>query len=274
MAQAETRSERWSVLLALLAERRRLDVDEVAAELGVSAATVRRDFAALADEQLVTRVHGGVVATSVAYQLPARYRQAGRPGVGPGVKERIAAAVAELLPRSGIVGLNGGTTCTAVARELGRRETPGELTLVTNALNIAAEMVLRPQLRCLCLGGMARPESYEVTGALAISVMEQLWLNVAVLGVNGLSAAGGATCRHEDEAGISALMARRADRVVVAAEGGKVGRTAFARICAPAAIHALVTDDSADERELEHFAAAGTQIVRVAADREVADAGS
>ncbi len=266
MPAHETRdlSSRWAALLSLVAERGRLGVAEASEALGVSAATIRRDFAALAEERLVNRTHGGVVAASVAYQLPARYRGAGEPDTA---KERIAAKLAAMIPHDAVVGFNGGTTTTSVARHLVRRDDVADanktaaLTVVTNALNIATDMVLRPHLRCVCLGGMPRPESYELTGPLAASVMDQLWLTVAVLGVNGFSADGGATCRHEGEAGISALMARRSDRVIIATEGSKIGTTSFARICETRAVHTVVTDDSAPESELARLAHLGVQVV-------------
>ena len=84
------RSRRWQLLLNLLAERGRLSVADAADALGVSAATVRRDFAALADQQLATRTHGGVVATSIAYDLPARYRSAERVDAKPAKGQKAA----------------------------------------------------------------------------------------------------------------------------------------------------------------------------------------
>ena len=117
-----------------------------------------------------------------------------------------------------MVGFNGGTTTTATARHFMARpdvasgSTREPTTVVTNALNIATELVLRPAIRCVTLGGVARAESYEQTGSLAIQVMEQLWLDLLILGVGGIDRSAGATCRHEDEAGISAAMAAHADR--------------------------------------------------------------
>lgn len=80
------------MLLDALSIHKRLSVTEAAELLGVPAATVRRDFEELARQQLATRTHGGVVATTVAYDLPARYR------IAPGdPRERIAHAAAELV---------------------------------------------------------------------------------------------------------------------------------------------------------------------------------
>lgn len=259
------RGARWSALLGLLAEHGRLTVAQVVEELGVSEATVRRDFGELAAQQLVTRTHGGVVATAVAYDLPARYKQAS----GDTAKDRIASVAAELAVLGSVVGFNGGTTTSATARRLAARsdlasssERPA-ITVVTNALNIATEMVLRPFIRCVSLGGVARQESYELSGPLASMVLNELWLDTVFLGVDAVSAQAGATCRHEGEAGINALMVQRADRVVVVATGEKVGRRAFARICQTARIDVLVTDKGAPEDEVRALRAAGVTVEQV-----------
>jgi DeoR family transcriptional regulator of aga operon len=260
--RALDRGARWSALLALLAERGRLSVAEVVEDLGVSEATVRRDFSELAAQQLVTRTHGGIVATAVAYDLPARYKQAGTDTA----KERIAAYAAEI-PREGtVVGFNGGTTSSAVARRLAARSdlamssTRPAITVVTNALNIATEMVLRPFIRCVSLGGVARPESYELSGPLASMVLGELWFDTVVLGVDAVSGGVGAMCHHEGEAGINALMVQRSDRVVVVATGSKLGARAFARICPPSRIDQVVTDDSADPAAVADLRAAGVAV--------------
>src|SRR5450756_986405 len=97
------RGQRWSALLGLLAEHGRLSVSQVSAELDVSEATVRRDFGELAAQQLVTRTHGGVVATSLSYELPARYKSA----LADDDKQRIARTAA-LLVAPGTVGHGSG----------------------------------------------------------------------------------------------------------------------------------------------------------------------
>lgn len=251
-------------MLDLLSERARLSVSEVAAELGVSEATVRRDFTSLAEQQLVTRTHGGVVATSVAYDLPARYRTG--TGREADARGRIAAVAADMVTPGLVVGFNGGTTTTATARRLAARidlararERPA-ITVVTNALNIATEMVLRPYVRTVTLGGVARPQSYELIGPLAALVLDELWLDVLVLGVDGLDVAGGATCFHEGEAGVNAQMVARADRVVVVADASKLSRRAFARICPIGAVDTLVTDRRADAAQVEALRAAGLEV--------------
>ncbi|MFQ6393723.1 DeoR/GlpR family DNA-binding transcription regulator [Nocardia sp. KC 131] len=254
------RPQRWNRLLELLADSGRLSVEDAADRLGVSPATVRRDFTALAEQQLATRTHGGVVATTVAYELPARYRQ-----TSGEAKQRIAEHAATLVNPSAVIGMNGGTTTTAVARALAGRAdltTAGgdQLTIVTNALNIAGEMVLRPHLRTICLGGVARRESYELHGPLAERALAELRLDSLILGVNAISAEGGAQCRHIDEAGVTTEMVRRSGYVMVVATADKLERSALARICGIEQVDVLVTDTDAEPAAVATIRAAGVRV--------------
>src|ERR1700733_5317708 len=112
-----TRYRRWNELLELLAVAGQLQVEEAAKALGVSAATVRRDFDELAGQQMLARIRGGAVAQGVTYDLPLRYKSERHPSE----KQRIAAVAAALVQPGQIVGLNGGTTTTEVARSLAVR---------------------------------------------------------------------------------------------------------------------------------------------------------
>lgn len=257
------RSWRLRRLLDLLSATGRLSVTDAASELSVSEATVRRDFTALAEQQLVTRTHGGVVATSVAYDLPVRYRGGG----DTDARERIAVAAADMITAGQVVGFNGGTTTSATARRLAARADLADstarpaLTVVTNALNIATEMVLRPHVRTVTLGGVARSQSYELIGPLASTVLRELWLDHLFLGADGLTRDVGVSCFHEGEAEVNALMVERAGEVTVVAGAEKLGRRTFARICDIDAVTTLVTDESADPAYVDMLRGAGLHVV-------------
>lgn len=256
-----SRYERWNGLLSLLASRGRLNVEEAAADLNVSAATIRRDFDQLAQQQMLTRTRGGAVAHTVTYDLPLRYKSARRASD----KQRIAAVAAELVRPGAVIGINGGTTTTEVARALATRADlhaesgPPAITIVTNALNIANELVVRPHVKIVLTGGVALPQSYELVGPLANGVFDQVTLDMAFLGVSGLDVERGATCPNEDEASINRRMAVRAEQVVVVADGSKLGERAFAKICEIGEVGMLVTDANADGRPFEE---AGVKVVR------------
>ncbi|MFF2786031.1 DeoR/GlpR family DNA-binding transcription regulator [Streptomyces sp. NPDC058049] len=258
-----TRKERWQALLDLLVERGELEVEPAAEALGVSAATIRRDLDQLAEQQLLVRTRGGAVLHGVSYELPLRYRTSRRAAE----KHRISEAVAALITPGEVIGLTGGTTTTEVARALAGRldlaQGSPALTVVTNALNIAGELVIRPQFKIVLTGGVARPQSYELTGPLAEQVLGQLAVDTAVLGVDGFDPQDGAATRHEDEASINRLLCERARRVVVAADSSKLGVRAFARICATSSVDVLVTDTGLAPAVARAFTAAGVDVVTV-----------
>ncbi|WP_328393387.1 DeoR/GlpR family DNA-binding transcription regulator [Streptomyces sp. NBC_00390] len=265
-----SKHERWSALLELLAAEGRLDVEEAATALEVSPATIRRDLDELAEQQMLVRTRGGAIAHGVSYELPLRYKSARHASE----KQRIAAAAAELIGSGEVVGLNGGTTTTEVARAVAlrvggsRRDAPDHLaapalTVVTNALNIAGELAVRPQIKIVVTGGVARPQSYELVGPLTVGVLNEVVLDVAVLGVDGMDPHLGVMTHHEDEASISRLFAQRAQRVIVVTDSSKMGRRAFARICGLDSIDVVVTDSGIPAAMTARLTDAGIKVVAV-----------
>ncbi|MFF2929450.1 DeoR/GlpR family DNA-binding transcription regulator [Streptomyces mirabilis] len=258
-----SRDARWKALLELLVERGRLEVEQAAAELEVSPATIRRDFDQLAEQQMLVRTRGGAVVHGVSYELPLRYKTARHATE----KQRIAKAVADLVVPGEAVGLTGGTTTTEVARALAVHPDLASgspaLTVVTNALNIAGELAVRPRFKIVLTGGVARPQSYELVGPLADGVLSQITMDVAVLGVVAFDVTHGAAAHDEAEAAINRLLCERAERVIVAADSSKLGRRAFARICAAESVDTLVTDAAVDEETVRRFTEVGVGVVAV-----------
>lgn len=256
------RHERLSALLELLAEGGKLDVETVAEQLSVSSATIRRDLDHLAGQQLLTRTRGGAVTNNVAYDLPLRYKTARHAAE----KERIGRAAAVLADRGYVVGLNGGTTTTEVARSLALRadltDAGGErsLTIVTNALNIASELAVRPHVKIVVTGGVARPQSFELTGPLGTRILDEITMDMVFLGVDALDPGQGALAHNEGEASINRLMAARAKRVVVVADSSKLGQHAFAQICPITTVHTLITDTGVTTDTVRRFEAAGVSV--------------
>ena len=237
-------------------------MDDLAEEMTVSAATIRRDLDHLAAQQLLTRTRGGAVAHNVTYDLPLRYKTVRRAPE----KERIARAAAGLAARGAVVGLNGGTTTTEVARSLVVRpdlnatgDEPG-LTIVTNALNIANELVVRPTVKVVVTGGVARPQSFELTGPLGTRILDEIILDIVFLGADAIDPVQGAFAHNEGEASINRLMAERARRVAVIADSSKIGMHAFAQICPTSAIHLLITDAAASPEAIAAFQAEGVEV--------------
>jgi DeoR family transcriptional regulator of aga operon len=248
------RADRLAAILDEVAQHGSVDVKRAAVSLDVSQATLRRDLRALDQQGLLARTHGGAVAGDVGFELPLRYREAHHHPQ----KRRIGRAAAELIADGTVVGMTAGTTVTEVARAL-RHNT--DVTVVTNALNIATELVLRPSLRVVVAGGTARNASYALVGPAADTAIDGFHLDMAFVGVDGLTVAEGATAHDEMEAHTDHSFLLRARRAVVVADSSKLGRVAFARICRTQEIHDVVTDDGADPKVVRALRAAGVRVL-------------
>ncbi len=154
--------------------------------------------------------------------------------------------------------MTGGTTVSEVARALMARP---DLTVVTNALNIAMELVLRPSVRVVVVGGAARHASYELVGPAAELVIERYQLDLSFIGVDGLTVEEGCSTYDELEAQTDHAFIRRARRTIVVADSTKLRRRTFARICRTDEITDLVTDSGADQVTLDQFRDAGVNVL-------------
>jgi DeoR family transcriptional regulator of aga operon len=257
----QKRARRMSQIIELLASADGLASREIAAALGVSPATVRRDLAVLADHQVLARTHGGARLAGTPSEIPPRLR-----AQAEAAKTAIAKAAVHLLlptppPQSLVVGLLGGTTTAAVAQALAVRGHKG-LRLVTNSLPIAQLVIPYPALRIVLAGGMLRPESLEMVGAITERTFNSVNIDVAVVGADGVTEAG-ITTHNETEARTNAALINRARKVVVVADGSKVGRTTMADMAGLDQIHTLITDQTADPRTLAAIRQAGVAVKQV-----------
>jgi DeoR family transcriptional regulator of aga operon len=247
------RAARLSAILERLADGGSVAVADLAGDFDASPATIRRDLVILERQRLLERTHGGATARAVSYELPLPYK-----GVRHAEEKRcIARQAAEQVCEGMAVGLTGGTTATEVARALADQQ---KLTIVTNALNIASELAVRPGIKLITTGGVARSQSYELSGPIAEASLAGLNLNVAFIGVDGIDAQAGCTTYHEVEANTNAVMIKRARRVVVVADSSKIGKIALARICEVTAVSELITDVAADADAIRALTDRGVRI--------------
>ncbi|MDH6707925.1 MULTISPECIES: DeoR/GlpR family DNA-binding transcription regulator [unclassified Kitasatospora] len=250
------KADRTARILSHITEAGSADVHELAGLLEVSPATVRRDLQELHDQGLLHRTRGGAVTGAVNLELPLRHKH----GKRQAEKRRIALAAERLVPDGAVVGLTGGTTTSELARVLAERS---GITIVTNAVNIAADLIVRPEIRLVVVGGIARTTSYELVGPAADRMLAQYHLDIAFIGVDGLTAQEGCTTHDEMEAQTDRAFMRSSARSVVLADSTKIDRVTFAKICPLDEVHDLVTDDEATVSQEQAIAACGVRVSRV-----------
>lgn len=253
------RAARLNAILDLLASTGEVTVEDLVERFGASSATTRRDLDSLAEQRLLTRTHGGAVAQAVAYELPIRYKSHLRTQQ----KEAIAQTAAALVKPGMVVGLSGGTTTTAIAAALAARDdlAVGGITVVTNAVNIAAQLATRPDIKVVVTGGVIHSRTYELVGPFVEQLLRGVRLDMAFIGVNGMDAASGASTQDEREAAVNRMMAERARRAVVVTDSSKLGVTAFATVGGADLFPVVLTDADADAAQLTALRAAGYEVI-------------
>lgn len=250
------RAERLAAILDQVAEHGSVEVVALAERFGVSDATVRRDLQTLSRSQMIMRTHGGAMTADAGDEVPARVKAVLRRNE----KKRIARAAADLVPDGAVVGMTGGTTVLELARALSERR---GITVVTNAINVAAELAENTGgLRLIVIGGIIR-HSMELVGPAAEAMLSNYHLDLAFIGVDGLTPEEGCTTYDEMEAQTDRAFLRRAQRRIVVADSSKIGRITFARITHLSEIDDIITDDGIDAAQCHGLQEAGPRLLTV-----------
>jgi DeoR/GlpR family transcriptional regulator of sugar metabolism len=245
--------ERHALILRELRARGRVTVPEIAELTGCSDMTVRRDLDTLAQDGLLRRVRGAAVSSLTGEETPFPVRR--RAAVD--AKRQIARAAADLLDDGETVILDGGTTALEVARQLAGRR----LTVLPLSLHTATALAEAPDVRLVLPGGDVRPTELALVGPITEYALDMMRFDTAVLGCCGLSARDGLTGHDLAESAVKRAVIRAATRVIVVADGSKLGTTTFGRICDTTAIDTLITDDQAPDEQVSQFRAAGVEVV-------------
>ncbi|MEV6757669.1 DeoR/GlpR family DNA-binding transcription regulator [Streptomyces sp. NPDC051214] len=234
----------------------RMGVAELAELTGASEMTIRRDLESLADQGVLERFRGGARSLLLRGEEPPFALRAQE---GLEVKRRIAAEVAGLIADGESVVLDSGTTCLEVARALDDRR----LTVMPLSLHAVNALTGAPRLTLLVPGGRPRPGELALTGPLTEASLAALRFDTAVIGCCGLNATHGLTAYDLDDAAVKRAAIASARRVIAVAEAAKLSRTALAFVAPAAALHAVVTDEDAQQDETDALAAAGVTVRRV-----------
>jgi DeoR/GlpR family transcriptional regulator of sugar metabolism len=241
IAKAAFAEERHARILALLDERGRVRNTELAMLLGVTEPTIRKDVADLARQGRLHRTHGGALAMRPAIEpdMPARVVR------NPEVKTRIARACLAMISPGDAVYLDTGSTVLRIAELLvdaiDAGTGPRNVNVLTNAMPVAGAIADRSGVRHTVLGGTYRPAGECFVGPLTLADLDSFTVNIAFLGVTGLTAQG-LTVADLNEAQVKRTVISRARRVVVAMDSSKLGAADFARVCSLDEVSAIVTD--------------------------------
>lgn len=235
-------------ILEIVNARGSARVRDLAEIVAVTEPTIRKDISDLDSQRLLRRTHGGALALRPSYEPDV----SARVDVNAQAKRTIARACLNEIRDGDAIFLDSGTTMLALAEELSPTEVarpgrdsphpgPANVNVLTNALAAAAVLAPSPGVRHTVLGGQFRPAGGCFVGPLAVEALQRFRLNIAFIGVTGLSE-DGLTVADLSEAQIKITAMERARRVIVAMDHTKLGATDFVKVCDLDSVDTIVTD--------------------------------
>jgi DeoR family transcriptional regulator, glycerol-3-phosphate regulon repressor len=238
-------SERQNEILSLARAHGRVLVEELAERFSVSPQTIRKDLNVLCEARLLGRMHGGASLASGIENLEYEARRK----MAALAKEAIGRAAASLIPDGASLFINIGTTTEAVSAALADRT---GLMVITNNINVANRLRIRPGIEVIIAGGVVRPSDGGIVGEAAVDFIRQFKVDFAVIGVSAIDDDGALLDFDYREVKVAQAILANARHVVLVADASKFERSAPVRIAHLSNVHSFVTD-RCDKEEIRRI---------------------
>ncbi|WP_054953283.1 DeoR/GlpR family DNA-binding transcription regulator [Flaviflexus massiliensis] len=236
--------ERRELILRDLRATGGVETDELAVRFQVSVETIRRDLLELEKRDLLERVYGGAV---VAPAVRSEASHSERESIAAEQKKSIAARIASLIPHTGTVFLDLGTTVEAMAREIPRTFSG---TIVTASLRAVGTLSALPDAEIIVSGGRLRKSELSLSGNMATSFLDGLYPDLAIISIGAISAEAGVTDYDFDELHVKQAVLKNSQTSIVAADSTKVGKVAPFRLCDVATPTHIAIDRGLDQDQV------------------------
>ncbi|MBQ6790147.1 MAG: DeoR/GlpR transcriptional regulator [Paludibacteraceae bacterium] len=232
--------ERRALIMRLLEQNAEVRVTDLSRDTGISEVTIRKDLTILENRHLLVRTRGGAMRrpvenqnedTTIAKKQLFNFKE----------KERIGAEAARMIKDGDFIMLDSGTTTLEVARHLGRFH---DLHIVTNAMNIATELMTYKRFEVVLLGGNVRVNSHSTVGPLALSVLRNFRGYKLFLGVDSFSVENGVSTPSLEEALLNQLMIQQADKVIAVFDSSKFNKRSYVHIADAEQLDCIITDNA------------------------------
>ena len=241
----------------VLKERRRVTIEGLAKDLEVSTMTIRRDLRRLADEDIVTLVHGGAVYNEGGAYLPAltvREKTMRRE------KSAIAEYCSQQIPEGSALYLDNGSTTVEIADALRGKQNIAVLSHSLPVLNILSHA---KNIQLISVSGIYEPRAKGFFGDLALRMLRQFRIDIAFLGVTAVDAEDGVMSAVFYEQALKKVLVERAKKKILAIDHTKIGGSSFLKVCDLHEIDGIVTDKFADATFIAKAKRMGIEVAQV-----------
>ena len=232
-------------------------VKDLSKMFNISEVTIRNDLTHLEKQNMLIRARGGAIKikfqmmgmdSSISDKAKEFHKE----------KQLIAKEAVKLIEDGDTIVLDSGTTTTEIAKEL---EKLSNLTIITNALNIASILSEYEGFSIFMPGGSLRQKSLSLVGVLADESFNKFYCDKLFLGVDGFDASHGLSTPSSEEAHLNQIMIKIAKKVIVVADSRKFGRRRFAHIAPVSDVDVVVTDAGIKEEDSIRLGKSGIEII-------------
>jgi DeoR family transcriptional regulator, fructose operon transcriptional repressor len=230
----------------LLMKHKQMDVSTLAATLGVTEVTARRDLDVLEKEGFVIKTHGGAIINEA---MAEDIRELANNAILPEIRE-IGESAALLVNDRDAIFIGGGLTCQQVAANLKNKQ---RVTVMTNDLMVAQELTNTNGIITVVTGGNTLPGTSILLGDLAFRALEGIHFNKVIISVAGISFSHGFTTNTVEEAQLYKEIFNNSHEIIVVADFNKFGQISFAFLADLTSIHKIVTNKEVDNKFKEFF---------------------
>lgn len=240
-------NQRKEKIIEMLKEDGSAKVAELARIFKVTEVTIRQDLEKLETEGLIIREHGGAYLKNVADQVQS-FSLANQNNLDK--KAIIARKCLEFIEDGDTIILDSGSTTTEIAKLLRGRK---NLTIITNALNIALLLGVEPNIEVIMTGGEFKPPTLSLTGQKAADFFKGLNVQKLFLATAGISLKSGLTYPSISDLVVKKAMIEAAEMTYLVADSTKIGKSALASLGALSLIDYIITDEGIEEKHKQVF---------------------
>ena len=246
-------NKRHEQILKIISREKETTVSRLSELLNVSVVTVRSDLRFLEDQNLINRSHGRA-------SLPDTDDIAHRLSINYSVKLRIAEKAAEQVNEGETILLESGSSIALMARVLSYRK---NINVITNNAFVARQMKDAEDINVILIGGIFQKESETLVGSMVKEYLAYYNFSKVFLGIDGFTINEGVMCRDLDRADIMTEFIKKAEKVYILSDSGKMGVSAVRTVCGPEEIDCVVTDSAIAPEYRDFFEKSDTGLLLV-----------
>jgi DeoR family transcriptional regulator, aga operon transcriptional repressor len=243
-------------ILEVLNSEGQVTVSELSKKFNVTEVTIRNDLSHLAGKELLIKTRGGGLKTQ---RVGIDQHLNDKAKINSKEKQAIGKKASELINENDTIIIDSGTTTIEIAKNLSRIK---NLTVITNALNIASQLI-RDEIKVIVLGGILRTASLSLTGPIGENSIKNFYCDKCFLGVDGIDSQFGIYTPNLEEAHLNRMMINASKEVIIVTDSNKFKRKSFAHIAPITKVNMIVTDSKIPEDELKNLQSMGIKVILV-----------